>query len=277
MIGILLVALVAADLGHFLDGYQPVAPARDVYGFTPRSIAFVRAHQGSYRSTAIAGALPSDMGMVWGLRDIRGYDPPLPTLRYWRFFQKGSPPAEGPPNGHPHFFRLTAADRLVLDALSVRYVLTGPGARAPSLPGFRIVYRGNDATVLENLRARPRAFVAGGSGSVAFVHDGNGMVSLAARLRRPGHRRPGRPVRGRVERVGRRPGRSAPAVRLGAAWCRRARRAASDRVAVQHPRAHGRRAPQPRGARARDDLAHRAVASRHPCPSARSRVSTRTE
>jgi uncharacterized membrane protein YfhO len=40
--------------------------------------------------------------------------------------------------------------------------------------------------VLENLRARPRAFVAGGNGSVAFVHDGNGMVSLAARMRRPG-------------------------------------------------------------------------------------------
>jgi hypothetical protein len=44
----------------------------------------------------------------------------------------------------------------------------------------------DDATVLENLRARPRAFVAGGNGSVAFVHDGNGMVSLAARMRRPG-------------------------------------------------------------------------------------------
>ena len=186
VVGILLVALVAADLGHFLDGYQPVAPARDVYGFTPRSVAFVRAHQGSYRSTGIAGALPSDTGMVWGLRDIRGYDPPLPTLRYWRFFQKGSPAATGPPNGHPHFFWIRRADRLVLNALSVRYILTVPTARSPSLPGFRVVYRGPDATVLENLRARPRAFVAGGNGSVAFVHDGDGMVSLAARMRRPG-------------------------------------------------------------------------------------------
>jgi Bacterial membrane protein YfhO len=184
VIGVLLVALVAADLGHFLHGYQPVAPARDVYGSTPRSVAYVRRNQGSYRFTAIAGALPADMGMVWGLRDIRGYDPPLPTLRYWRFFQRGSPAA--PPNGDPHFFRITAANRRVLDALSVRYILTGPAARAPSLPGFRVVYRGRDATVFENLHARPRAFVPGRNGSVAFVHDGDGTVSLVARMRRPG-------------------------------------------------------------------------------------------
>jgi hypothetical protein len=183
-IGVLLIALVAADLGHFLDGYQPVAPARDVFGRTPPSIAYLQAHQGAYRVTTLEGALPADMGLVYGLRDIRGYDPPLPTLRYWRFFHRGSSGLH--PNGHPHIFRVKRANRAVLDLLSVRYLLADPGARAPRLPGFRVVYRGPDATVIENLQARPRAFAAGAAGSVTFVHDGAGSVALRARLERPG-------------------------------------------------------------------------------------------
>jgi hypothetical protein len=182
--GVLLIAVIAADLGHFLAGYQPVAPARDVYGFTPGSIAFLQGHQRSYRVTAISGALPADMGMAYGLRDIRGYDPPMPTLRYWRFFTSGQ--TARTPNGHPHIFRITAVNRRVLNELSVRYILADPGARRPPLPGFRVAYRGRDATVLANLRARPRTFVPHGSGSATFVHDGAGTVSLVARMRRPG-------------------------------------------------------------------------------------------
>jgi hypothetical protein len=182
--GVLLVALVAADLGHFLDGYQPVVPARDVFGRTPGSIAYLQAHQGADRVTAIGGALPADMGLAYGLRDIRGYDPPLPTLRYWRFFRGGLTNVK--PNGHPHIFKVTKVNRPVLNALSVRYLLAAPGARPPRQPGLRVVYRGADATVIENLEARPRTFAAGGAGSVAFVHDGAGSVALRARMRRPG-------------------------------------------------------------------------------------------
>jgi hypothetical protein len=184
VLGALLVALVAADLGHFLDGYQPVAPASAVFGQTPPSIAFLEEHQGAYRTTAIEGALPADMGLPYGLRDIRGYDPPLPTLRYWRFFRAGRTNVRR--TGHPHIFRITRVNRPVLNALSVRYVLADPGARAPHLPGFAVVYRGRDATVLENLEARPRAFSAGGAGTVSIVHDGAGSVALRARMRRPG-------------------------------------------------------------------------------------------
>ncbi|HEY3765003.1 MAG TPA: hypothetical protein VGL44_07575, partial [Gaiellales bacterium] len=184
VVGLLLVVLVAADLGHFLAGYQPVAPARDVFGITPPSIAYLEAHQGAYRVTAIEGALPADMGLYYGLRDIRGYDPPLPTLRYWRFFRGGQ--TNVPPSGHPHIFRITRTNRRVLNALGVRYILADPGARPPPLGGFRVAYRGRDATVLENLEARPRAFVTGGDGTAAFVHDGAGVVSLAANLTRPG-------------------------------------------------------------------------------------------
>jgi hypothetical protein len=184
VLGVLLVALVAADLGHFLDGYQPVVPASAVFGTTPSSIAFLEAHQGAYRVTALAGALPADMGLVYGLRDIRGYDPPLPTLRYWTFFRAGQTGVQ--PNGRPHIFKVNRDNRRVLNALSVRYLLADPGARAPRLPGFRVVYRGRDATVIENLDARPRAFAAGGAGRVGLVHDGAGSVALAARMSRPG-------------------------------------------------------------------------------------------
>jgi hypothetical protein len=179
---LLLVAVVAADLGHFLDGYQPVAPARDVYGFTPASIAFVQSHVGHFRATGLGYDLLADISIPYRIRDMGGYDPPLPDRAYWAFLDDPRVPF----NIHLFVPSVTARNRRALDDLGVRYVFAARPATAPRQPGFRLVYRGRDGRVYENLRARPRAFVVGGAGTVRFTHDGDQVVALRASMRTAG-------------------------------------------------------------------------------------------
>jgi hypothetical protein len=145
-----LVGLCAADSAHFFDGYQPMPPAPAVFPETP-AIRFLQTHQGAYRVTAVAPAMPADTGMVYGLRDIRGLDPPQPGDAYARLIRLTIP--------HPHLASNTNLQRLdgarlhVLDLLSVRYVLAGRGTRLDRLPGLRPAYAGPDAQIVRNAAA----------------------------------------------------------------------------------------------------------------------------
>ena len=158
----LLAVLVVADLGRFLYGYQPIAPAERVYGFTPPSLALLQREAGADRVAALGSALPANTGMPYGLRDIRGYDPPLPNERYLRFFLVGKEGRLVYPgvtvSGRILISELSPNRRRLLDLMSVRYLLTAPHG-SPSAPGLTRVYADKDATVFRNDQSAPRAYV----------------------------------------------------------------------------------------------------------------------
>src|SRR5204862_527694 len=79
-----------ADAGHVLYRYQPMPPARAVFPSTP-AIRFLQSHVGDWRFTAVSPAFHPDAGMVYGLRDTRGLDPPFPSEAYWRLVHLGNP------------------------------------------------------------------------------------------------------------------------------------------------------------------------------------------
>lgn len=156
------VLLASVDMLHFAGNYQPMAPASKAIPPRTGSIAYLQRHRDDGRILGIGGALPNDWSLTYGLHDIRGYDPPQPSVRYFRLWKIAEPgqldwtsfAMEG----------LTPAGLQVASVLGARYVVTEPGAQvAPeagrALRALRVVYRGRDARVFENPRAAPRALV----------------------------------------------------------------------------------------------------------------------
>jgi hypothetical protein len=211
-------ALMLVDIGHTAWHYQPMPPSNLVFADTPPAIRFLQHHQGSERMTAVEPAMPADTELVWGLRDVRGLDPPQPRVAYADLLRLQMTPA--PLVSRTGVEKLTPVRTRVLDLLSVRYVLTSPLLKLSGLPGFRYAYRGADASVYENTRALPRASVPArvivrrsdsaaraeigspgfdpasdvitgsavpaGSGDVRLTHDGDERVVIAASMRRAG-------------------------------------------------------------------------------------------
>ena len=217
VIALICVLGVAADSVHFFHGYQPMPPAADVYPGTP-AIRFLQQHQGAWRIAALSPALPADAGLVYGLRDVRGLDPPQPTTAYAHLVRLGQPISHLVSN--THFTRVTANGIRVLDLLGVRYLLTSPHGAVMGFPSLHRVYAGHDATVFENSGAVPRATipsvvlhrptedsalraiaapgfrprvdavtsrqVPAGRGTVAVISDSGDQVQLQASMSRPG-------------------------------------------------------------------------------------------
>ena len=216
---IALVALVALDGARFGHGYNPQAPdsARPA---EPPSVAFLRRQGPGERMTALGEVLPPDSGSRFGLRDLRGHDPPDPPGRMVRLLRTGWPPV-GYQSRLVLPASLDARGERVLTALGVRWVMTAAAAPRPDLSGVRTAYRGADARVLELSRAGSRAYVparvlavpgeraglralhsprfrpgrdavveggaaAAGRGTVRLTQDSPERVRLRARMRRGG-------------------------------------------------------------------------------------------
>jgi hypothetical protein len=179
------VLLVAVDGARFMHGYNPQVPdaARPA---EPSSIRFVRAHGAGERVTAIGEVLPPDSGALYGLRDLRGHDPPDPPKRLVRVLHTGWPLVGYqsrlvlPPT-------LDARGLRVLDTLGVRWVFASRRAPAPNVPGLRPAYTGPDARVLRSSTTSGRAYVP------RRVIGVSGEQSLLRELQAPGFH-PGRDV-----------------------------------------------------------------------------------
>jgi hypothetical protein len=150
--GVLIALVVALDAFHFGHGYQSFRPASAVLPKHAPAIGFVQRHVGDGRIAAIAPAFPEDSPTDYGLRDVRGADPPFPTERFHRLWQLmgGIQPWA--------VEALFPNSPKVLGLLGARYIMTGPEA-VTRVPGTRVAYRGPDAIVYANARAVPRAFV----------------------------------------------------------------------------------------------------------------------
>jgi hypothetical protein len=155
--GIVLLAL--ADALHFVHGFQPMGPESRVIAPRPPALTYLVRHRDEGRVIGLGGVLPPDSGLVYRLRDARGYDPPQPTRRMLALWREASPTQAGwQPLG---IDTIEGPQLRLLDLLGVRYVIAEPGTSLPRAARQELssVYAGDDATVFANDTPLPRAFV----------------------------------------------------------------------------------------------------------------------
>jgi hypothetical protein len=151
------VALAAFDVGHFAWGYNPMPPEHRAIPQRPPSVAFLQKQAANDHFAGLGAVLPPDASVLYRLRDIRGYDPPKPDLRFFRLFKLLN--SQQPPGDWLAIHTLSDQGRNVLDLLGARYLMMPPGSAPPAQPGFTRVYTGVDADVYRNQWAVQRAFV----------------------------------------------------------------------------------------------------------------------
>lgn len=133
----------------FFSTWIPAAPVATFYPETP-AVQYVRDRAAGFRVAGLRHALLPASAALFGLEDVRGYDP-MALRPYVDFVSAlGSTEDSVVP-------RLSDATHPALRFLGVRFVFAEPDAR-PS-EGWTTAYRGPDAAVFENTRALPRAFV----------------------------------------------------------------------------------------------------------------------
>jgi hypothetical protein len=152
--GALVALVVVLDMLHFANGYQPIGPISTVLPKPTPAVAYLQRHRDAGRIAAVQ-SMGADWSTLYGLRDVRGFDSPLPTFRFFRLWQLMDPTAD--PYSLNSFTELSPR---VLGLLGARWILFPPGTQGGGNDVKR-VYEGRDATVVENRLAAPRAFVAG--------------------------------------------------------------------------------------------------------------------
>lgn len=129
--------------------FNPTVSPRDVLP-TPGAVRFLQQDRSIYRVCGTGLILYPNVGMVFGLQDVRGYDTVVPS-RYAALVDRM--------DGHYryHFHSLfTRADSPLLDLLNVKYLLTDqePGEK------WELVYQdAGTVRVYRNRDVLPRAFV----------------------------------------------------------------------------------------------------------------------
>ncbi len=157
------VLLAALDMLHFAIGYQPMAPASKSIPPRTGAIVYLERHRDAGRILGIGEALPNDWTLTYGLRDVRGYDPPQPSLRYFHLWRLAEPEQLDWTSFNVESLSPTTVQ--IAGLLGARYVVAEPGAELLSegehaVVRMPVVYDGRDARVFENPRALPRAIAA---------------------------------------------------------------------------------------------------------------------
>jgi Bacterial membrane protein YfhO len=174
-----LVVLAALDMFHFAHGFQPMGPPSQVIPPTPPVARFLEQRAGQGRTMGINSALTNDYTMNYGLSDVRGYDPPQPTNRYFHLWQLANP-LQGP-SEDLQVPKLNAIALRVMSLLGARFLVADPSEARLSLPGLSTIYAGRDAVVYKNSRAAPAAFEPASVVSVA------GEQAMLEKIASPGY------------------------------------------------------------------------------------------
>jgi hypothetical protein len=166
----LLLAMTVVDAYHFASGYQPMAKAADVNPPVTPAIRYLRRHADRGRFVGMGLTLFPEVGMRYGLDDVRGYSPPQPTARYYRLWK--SVKADQTPWQPFESNVLTARAVRVMSVLGARWLVGDPEVTPPSIADgalrpMKLVYSGSDAAIYENRNAVPRTFVAAAIRSAA--------------------------------------------------------------------------------------------------------------
>ena len=178
-IGAGLVLLAVADMLHFAGNYQPIAPASKSIPPKTAAIRFLERHRDDGRIVGMGVALANDWALTYGLRDIRGYDPPQPSARFFRLWKLAEPDQLDWTSFSLESLSPTGLQ--IASVLGARYVVAPEGVQLASGGGapvraLSMVYDGRDARVFENARAAPRARVAE---RVRVVAGADARVTLA--------------------------------------------------------------------------------------------------
>ncbi len=171
-----LVLLAMADAYHFAHGYQPMAPASKVVPPETPLVSYLRRHVGQSRLVGMGGTLVNDWSLTYGFDDVRGYDPPQPTLRFYHVWQLANASQD---LWHPFWVESMSQEALkVVSLLGAGYVVAPP--EVTELPDedvamrpLRRVYLGDDGTVFRNPNAAPRAMLP----AVVATADEQGTLS----------------------------------------------------------------------------------------------------
>lgn len=153
MVGMLIVGVVLVELWRVAYDYNPALPQAELLP-TPPLIADLRAHAGPapdpFRVVGINLALFPNTNMVFGLEDVRGYEP-SGAQRYYALLAR----AEGASPFFPLLF-FNHAQSPLLDFLNVRYAFSTEPLDAP---WEAIATQTGGATLYFNPVALPRAFL----------------------------------------------------------------------------------------------------------------------
>ncbi len=180
------IALLIADLWWMGHGFNPAVDPK-LLAFKPPVVTWLQNQQTPdqpWRLTAYA--TPGDeqlflanVGMVYGLEDVRGYDSNIPE-QYAAYMARYQPqtdlqynriaPSYAQVNGQPD---PGALDNKLIDLLGVRYVLS---TKEITDPAYKLVYN-QEVKVYQNARAFPRAFVV--PGAVAATDQASALDRLA--------------------------------------------------------------------------------------------------
>jgi hypothetical protein len=185
-----LVLLVLGDLGCVAYGFNPIVPSSVVFPEAPEGLRRVAANLRDGRMIATDEILAPNLAMVYGFRDLRGYDFPI-DIRWARLFnrlgwigQKASitllPRDHVIPCVRPML-------QSVLDKCAVRFLYTNvqrdklnvcsEGVEHSELPPWPLVQFGpGEDAVYQNPTAYARAYFA------RKVTDADPEISLAAVL-----------------------------------------------------------------------------------------------
>jgi len=154
----LAVLVLAADLLVVGHGFNPAADAR-LADFTPPAVQFLQAQPGLFRiasldSESSGKILNPNVGMFYGLQDVRGYDSIIPK-QYADFMGLIETQGQLLYNRISPFYWAGSLDSALVDLLNVRYVLT---QERLTNAHYRLVYD-DELRIYENMDSLPRAFV----------------------------------------------------------------------------------------------------------------------
>ncbi len=155
--------LIIADLFLAGAGFHAAAdPA--LLDFTPEAVRWLQQQQpDAWRLTTYdpAGSAPLNANVPWlhGLPDVRGYDSIIPR-QYTEYMAAIEPQNGLIYNRIQPIGSAAALESPLLDALAVRYVVSGGPIESPT---YRLAWEGEGVCIYENLDAAPRAYTLPGA------------------------------------------------------------------------------------------------------------------
>ncbi len=161
---VLIVGLLYADLWTFGHGYNPTTPREAI--MPPTQVTrYLAEHAGHDRMAGTINLLRPNVAMLFGLRDLRGYEPIVDGTfadLYEDFYHQLRTPVFDVQRKQD--LELTAMEQRQLNIAGVRYIAT---VRKPRVDGsarpYTFILQEQRAALYENLEAFPRAYVVFGS------------------------------------------------------------------------------------------------------------------
>jgi hypothetical protein len=144
-----LLAVEVLSILSFAPSYNPIIETNTFYPL-PAALAYLQRDRSLFR---VLLNVPN-IGAVYGLSDIVGYDAMVP-----RHLEQLVDPAQSVGPMASEWLKFTDdMNSQIFDLVNLKYILLPPGAPSPG-PKFRLEYDGPDSRIYRNAKVFPRAFL----------------------------------------------------------------------------------------------------------------------